>query len=122
MILHYYNQSYKYLCTHNKNILFFQTSIGDESMTTLISKSTLSPTNTKGVRLQMIRRLINMAERYVSAVEESHLGNRNLRPHATTFYGPPIQIKVIYESKKDEFMIEVRKKKFEALICNTNIF
>ena len=79
-------------------------------MTTLISKSTLSPTNTKGVRLQMIRRLINLAERYVSAVEESHPGNRNLRPHATTFYGPPIQIKVIYESKKDEFMMEVTKK------------
>ena len=81
-------------------------------MTTLISKSTLSPTNTKGVRLQMIRRLINLAERYVKAVEESHPGNRNLRPHATTFYGPPIQIKVIYESKKDEFMIMVSLMNF----------
>ena len=81
--------------------------MAEESTTTLISKSILSPTNAKGVRLQMIRRLINLAERYVNKVEETHPGNRTLRPHATTFYGPPLQIKVIYESKKDEFMIEV---------------
>ena len=58
----------------------------------------------------MIRRLINLAERYVATVEENYPGNRTMRQHATTFYGTPLQIKVIYESRKDEFFIEVSER------------
>ena len=64
----------------------------------------------------MIRRLINLAERYVATVEENYPGNRTMRQHATTFYGTPLQIKVIYESRKDEFFIDVSKHVF-AVIC-----
>jgi hypothetical protein len=96
-------------------ILCTQTSIVGSNLepaqktTTSVSKNTLSSINAKGIRLQMIRRLVVLAERYVSSVEEVHVGNRLILPHAATFHGQPIRIKILYEPRKDEFSIEVRQ-------------
>ena len=107
---------------------FFQTSLENDPMdkgddgeartTTSISVTKMSsvPINAKGGRLQKIRRLIQLAERYVSSVEEAHSGNRVILPHAASFHGQPVRIKVIMEPKKDEFNIDVRFFKDFSLV------
>ena len=45
-------------------------------------------------RTRTLRRLINLLERYVSVVEEAHQGKRHILPHAATFFGQPVIIKV----------------------------
>lgn len=76
------------------------------TMQTTASKSCSTSINAKGVRLQIMRRLIHLAERYISSVEETHPGCRTIYPHATTFFGHPFKIKVVYETKKEELVID----------------
>ena len=58
-------------------------------------------------RTQIIRRLINLLERYVSVVEEAHPGKRQIPSHATTFLGQPLTLKVTKnDSKKEELEIQ----------------
>jgi hypothetical protein len=45
-------------------------------------------------RNQKIRRLLQLAERYILAIEVLFNGKRSLLPHAATFYGRPLTIKV----------------------------
>ena len=59
-------------------------------------------------RLRTIRRLLHLAERYVSVVELAFHGKRSILPHAVTFYGRPTTLQVLYEAKKDEFEVQVR--------------
>ena len=58
--------------------------------------------------MQRIRRLLLLAERYVSTLESTQATNRNILPHAALFRGRPLKIKVINDAKKEEFVIEVR--------------
>ena len=72
----------------------------------LTTSSHASTTDTSSEwRHQTIRRLLHLAERYISVVEEAFNGKRMIPPHAATFYGKPTIIKVIYEAKKDEFEV-----------------
>ena len=58
-------------------------------------------------RTQIIRRLINLLERYVSVVEEAHPGKRQIPSHATTFLGQPLTLKVTKnDSKKEELEVQ----------------
>ena len=59
-------------------------------------------------RTQIIRRLINLLERYVSVVEEAHPGKRQIPAHAATFLGQPLTLKVgkVNDSKKEELEIQ----------------
>jgi hypothetical protein len=58
-------------------------------------------------KMQRIRRLLLLAERYVSTIEATHPSNRSILPHAAMFRGRPLRIKIIYDTKKEEFTIEV---------------
>ena len=70
-----------------------------------ISKSSALPINAKGIRMQKIRRLLLLAERYVSTIEETHPAKRTILPHAGSFHGRAIKIKVITEGSKKEDLI-----------------
>ena len=59
--------------------------------------------------MQRIRRLLLLAERYVSTIEATHPSNRSILPHAAMFRGRPLRIKIIYDTKKEEFTIEVHQ-------------
>ena len=67
-----------------------------------ISKSSVFPINAKGIKMQKIRRLLLLAERYVSTTEETHPAKRTILPHAGSFYGRAIEIKVVTEGNKKE--------------------
>ena len=66
----------------------------------------------KGTKALKIRRLLQLAEKYVSSVEVLFKGKRTIPPHAATFYGRPLKINVVRRSepKKDDFELE----------CHTN--
>ena len=71
-----------------------------------ISKTSVLPLNSKGIRMQKIRRLLLLAERYVSTIEETHPAKRTIQPHAGSFHGRAIKIKIITEgSKKDDLIV-----------------
>lgn len=83
----------------------------DDSRTlTAISVQNVSmlPINARGIRLQKIRRLLLIAERYVASIEKAFPGTRRILPHAASFHGYPMKIKVVRESpKKEDFTVEV---------------
>ncbi len=56
-----------------------------------------------------VSRLLLLAERYVSTIESTHPCQRNLPPHAETFRGRPLKIKVVHENRKEEIDFEVLK-------------
>ena len=57
-----------------------------------------------GLRLQKIRRLLLMAERYIMTIEGLFDGKRSILPHGASFFGRPIVVRVRVESpKKEEF-------------------
>ena len=71
-----------------------------------ISKASALPINSKGIRMQKIRRLLLLAERYVSTIEETHPAKRTILPHAASFHGRAIKIQIVSEgSKKEDFSI-----------------
>jgi hypothetical protein len=58
--------------------------------------------------MQRIRRLLLLGERYVSTIEAAtHAINRSILPHAAMFRGRPLRIKIIYDTKKEEFTLDV---------------
>ena len=59
-----------------------------------------------GDRGQIIRRLIHLLERYVSVVEDGFHGKRHILPHAATFLGRPLVLKVTVDVKKEEFEMQ----------------
>ena len=61
----------------------------------------------RGLRLQQIRRLLFIAERYVASIENAFPGVRKILPHAASFHGYPMKIKVVNDSKKNEYVLEV---------------
>ena len=61
----------------------------------------------KGLKLQKIRRLLLLAERYITSIEVLFGGQRIIAPHAATFYGRPITLTVKFESpRRDELQLE----------------
>lgn len=64
------------------------------------------PTNTSGAsKLLMTERILLLAERYVTEVEQLHTDTRTLLPHGAVFWGSPIKITVTSESPKLSFII-----------------
>ena len=61
----------------------------------------------KGLKLQKIRRLLLLAERYITSIEVLFDGTRTIPPHAASFYGRPITLTIKFESpRRDEFELE----------------
>jgi hypothetical protein len=59
----------------------------------------------RGQKLQQVSRILLLAERYISHIEHSFTEGRTLPPHATTFYGAPLSVRVISasaEKKREE--------------------
>ena len=61
----------------------------------------------KGLKLQKIRRLLLLAEKYITSIEVLFDGKRSIVPHAASFYGRPITIQIKFElPRRDEFELE----------------
>ena len=73
--------------------------------------------------MQKIRRLLLLAERYVSTIEETHPAKRTILPHAGSFHGRAIKIKVITEgSKKEDLIINSQQRNDRIYICFLMMF
>ena len=70
----------------------------------------------RGLRLQKIRRLLLVAERYVASIERAYPHTRKILPHAASFHGYPVKIKVVKNAKNDE----VTKKEDFVVDTHTN--
>ena len=57
--------------------------------------------------LQHLRRVLQLAEYYISIVEENYQGKRSFPPHAATFTGKPIVLHVIGDNNKLELNLHV---------------
>ena len=66
------------------------------------------PATIRGLRLQQTTRILHLAERYISCIEQSYPNVRVILPHAAAYHGRAVRIKVSVHLKKDEFTIEVR--------------
>ena len=60
----------------------------------------------KGLKLQKIRRLLLLAEKYITSIEVLFDGKRTILPHAASFYGRPLTLQVRLESRREEFELE----------------
>ena len=60
----------------------------------------------KGLKLQKIRRLLLLAEKYITSIEVLFDGKRTILPHAASFYGRPLKLQVRVESRREEFELE----------------
>ena len=58
--------------------------------------------------MQKIRRLLLIAERYVASIEKAYSHGRKIVPHAVSFHGQPVKIKVVNGegAKKEEFDVD----------------
>ncbi|XP_064477292.1 ubiquitin carboxyl-terminal hydrolase 24-like isoform X2 [Ornithodoros turicata] len=91
--------------------------MGDRAMTTALSNATKTLTAmavsepvtlslpNRSNRTQNICRLLHLAERYISSIEEQHSAQRVILPHGASFYSFPITLRVVSESLKDEVKI-----------------
>ncbi|GIY96412.1 ubiquitin carboxyl-terminal hydrolase 24 [Caerostris extrusa] len=73
-------------------------SLSSNAMVTAVSNATktltavsvfevaVSPTHNKSEKFQSICRLLQIAERYISSIEENHASPRTILPHGTSFY------------------------------------
>lgn len=91
--------------------------IGDTAMTTAVSNATKTltamavseaislslPKRTN--RSQNICRLLHLAERYISSIEDQHSVPRVILPHGASFYGFPVSLCIVSDSLKDEVKI-----------------
>lgn len=57
--------------------------------------------------IQHIRRVLVLAERYISSIEEQHPGPRSLPPHGASFTGVPIILNITCDSNKLDVKLEV---------------
>ena len=80
-----------------------------------MSKIVVPPLD-KGTKALKIRRLLHLAEKYVSSVEVLFNGKRTIPPHAATFYGRPLKVTVRVEPKKDEFQLECHTNEMVATV------
>ena len=71
----------------------------------------------RGLRLQKIRRLLLVAERYVASIERAYPHTRKILPHAASFHGYPVKIKVVKNAAKND---EVSKKEDFVVDTHTN--
>lgn len=91
--------------------------IGDTAMTTAVSNATKTltamavseaislslPKRTN--RSQNICRLLHLAERYISSIEDQHSVPRVILPHGASFYGFPVTLCIVSDSLKDSVKI-----------------
>ncbi len=54
-----------------------------------------------------IERLLLIAERYVTSVEELHTATRTILPHGASFQGQPLTLYCVYEAHKTDFPLKV---------------
>ncbi|XP_071548346.1 ubiquitin carboxyl-terminal hydrolase 24-like isoform X1 [Panulirus ornatus] len=64
------------------------------------------PSSTRNSCIQHIRRVLVLAERYVSTIEEQHPGPRSLPPHGASFTGTPVVLHVTCDSSKMDVNLE----------------
>ncbi|CAL1268833.1 unnamed protein product [Larinioides sclopetarius] len=64
-----------------------------------------SPTHKRSEKFQSICRLLQIAERYISSIEENHFSPRTILPHGTSFIGHPLLIKICVDSSKEEHLV-----------------
>ena len=58
----------------------------------------------KGLKLQKIRRLLLLAEKYILSIEVLFDGQRTILPHGASFFGRPVSVQVRVETpKREEF-------------------
>jgi len=78
-----------------------------------ISSVSRLPSAVRGLRLKRTTRILHLAERYISAVEESSSLPRIIFPHGATFHGRKVELKVVTEDKKgDDFVMETHYNEF----------
>ncbi|XP_022244007.1 ubiquitin carboxyl-terminal hydrolase 24-like [Limulus polyphemus] len=70
---------------------------------------------TRTARLQNIRRLLQLAIRYVSSIEELHTAPRSILPHGAFYIGYPLFLRVVLESVKDEKSFSLQSHSNETL-------
>ena len=61
----------------------------------------------RSANLQGIERLLLIAERYITTVEELHVSPRTILPQGSSFQGTPVSLYVVSESPKMDFVIKV---------------
>lgn len=64
------------------------------------------PSISRNSCIQHIRRVLVLAERYVSCIEEQHPGPRSLPPHGASFTGTPVILHITCDSNKMDINIE----------------
>ncbi|XP_076309376.1 ubiquitin carboxyl-terminal hydrolase 24-like isoform X2 [Tachypleus tridentatus] len=70
---------------------------------------------TRTARLQNIRRLLQLAIRYVSSIEELHTAPRSILPHGAFFIGYPLTLRVVLDSVKEEKFLTLQSHSNETL-------
>ncbi|XP_014661859.1 PREDICTED: ubiquitin carboxyl-terminal hydrolase 24-like [Priapulus caudatus] len=73
------------------------------------------PTPSRVGRLQNIERLLLIAERYVTTVEDHHVP-RTILPHALSFHGHPVALHVACDAPKHEFSINAHSNETLASV------
>ncbi|ROT66789.1 putative ubiquitin carboxyl-terminal hydrolase 24 [Penaeus vannamei] len=66
--------------------------------------------------IQHIRRVLVLAERYISSIEEQHPGPRSLPPHGASFTGVPIILNITCDSNKLDVKLECHSNERIGLI------
>jgi len=61
----------------------------------------------RAICLQNIGRLLELTEKYVSTVEESHPTSRTILPHGLSFKGEPLNLHIVAEESKTELDLQV---------------
>jgi len=59
--------------------------------------------------LQHIRRLLELVEKYISVIEETHPAPRTFLPHGLSFKGEPIGLHIKTEDSKTDIDLLVNK-------------
>jgi hypothetical protein len=67
----------------------------------------LAVVDCRSANLLNIERLLLIAERYIISVEELHTAPRSILPHGASFHGLPLNLNIICEAHKREFVIQV---------------
>ena len=57
--------------------------------------------------LQHIRRLLELVEKYISVIEETHPAPRTVLPHGLSFKGEPIGLHIKTEDSKTDIDLQV---------------
>ncbi|XP_068228806.1 LOW QUALITY PROTEIN: ubiquitin carboxyl-terminal hydrolase 24-like [Palaemon carinicauda] len=74
------------------------------------------PAASKSSCMQHIRRVLILAERYISNIEELHPGSRSLPPHGTSFTGTPFILTVTCDSNRMDIKLECHSNERIGLV------